>query len=983
MDDARFLKWTVDEAGLRLVVEAAGVQVPASTWALEPIRTTGGAIVDLAVLLELHNASADAQPAVDDAALRLSHAEVAALTPGQLNALGLPEPLQHVLVVRRDGLPRDGASFGLSYGFRTAAGLSVRSMSRRGAIVSLDGVDHVLPGAAYGVAERIDEFRVLPPGDQWENWRRLGVVHELLSPGIQADMFVQEIKIVTARSVALDVRQSDPDGINPVLVLKPSEAESEGNVPAPQLPPERQGTFEAAFAAHDAVRPAYAVKDGWYVLIEPTLRSALEVLKTKQAAPPTERRAFLLNARAALRAALGDRLSDPELELVFQETPDYLSNRIKCLGHWEPKLGVFAPWGTQSWLPKDIVHLEIEGGLHPIALASVPSAIEAIREAMSGQASESAATQFVSGEGYTLPATTEALRALEKLHDGMQEVGIGPAPGPEPDPVDDASAGTSPAAALVPVIYDNVDDAEFVAQAQARGPIVEQPRVPGTVRTSLLQHQRRGLHWLEAAWSQGLRGVLLADDMGLGKTLQVLAFMAWLREERGVACRPMLVVAPSGLLRNWEEEAERHLEARALGRPVLAHGPALRALRDLVGGSGLRVVQELQSSQWVLTTYETLRDHEQIFRRVEWDVIAFDEAQKIKNPSSLLTEMAKAMATEFAIALTGTPVENRLADLWCIADAVHPGLLGSYRKFVDRYERAEGEDLMRGLRDLHGRLTHEAVGPFMLRRTKASELQGLPPRLPVRRCDVPMSARQAQLYDQIVLAARGRSGDAATMLSTLHALRQLSLSGATEGHVSDADLVEDSARLKATLDVLDEIRDRGEKALVFVEFRRMQAQLQPLLQRRYGLAKLPAVINGEMDGVARSRQVTEFQAGAEGSFDVMLLSPRAGGLGLTLTAANHVIHLTRWWNPAIEDQCNDRVYRIGQTRPVNIYIPLARHPMHGEQSFDFVLDGLLERKRALCQAILLPPEASRGDLEELFKRVIGAPAVRGDAPPSG
>ena len=195
--------------------------------------------------------------------------------------------------------------------------------------------------------------------------------------------------------------------------------------------------------------------------------------------------------------------------------------------------------------------------------------------------------------------------------------------------------------------------------------------------TALKTHQLAGLAWLQDAWRQGRPGVLLADDMGLGKTLQALAFLAWLREGMAISVvspAPVLIVAPTGLLENWREEHDRHLAKPGLGRLLRAYGKDLAQHRIVSadGQPGL-APDALRSAEWVLTTYETLRDYDKDFWRVRFAAVVFDEVQKIKTPGIRLTDAAKSINATFTIALTGTPVENRLADLWCIVDTVHPG----------------------------------------------------------------------------------------------------------------------------------------------------------------------------------------------------------------------------------------------------------------------------------------------------------------------
>jgi SNF2 family DNA or RNA helicase len=335
-----------------------------------------------------------------------------------------------------------------------------------------------------------------------------------------------------------------------------------------------------------------------------------------------------------------------------------------------------------------------------------------------------------------------------------------------------------------------------------------------------------------------------------------------------------------------------------------------------------------------------------------------------------MTHAVKALNAEFVVAMTGTPVENRLADLWCIADAVQPGALSDLRDFSARYEVADGD--VRGLRGIvwhdEADQAEEAIASprMLLRRLKTDKLEGLPQKHehPLR---VTMPPRQAEAYGR-ALAMKGLSGPEGT-LGMIHALRRISLHPSlVEGGVdASAELrIEDSARLKATVDILDKVAAAGEKALVFLESLDLQDadQLPMLLKRRYGLARLPMVINGQVSTEARQARVEAFQR--ESGFDVMLLSPKAGGVGLTLTAANHVIHLSRWWNPAVEDQCSDRVYRIGQTKAVHIYYPLAVLPEGEEFSFDVQLQMLMDRKRKLAQNLLMAPAFTRDDYEQLL-----------------
>ena len=265
--------------------------------------------------------------------------------------------------------------------------------------------------------------------------------------------------------------------------------------------------------------------------------------------------------------------------------------------------------------------------------------------------------------------------------------------------------------------------------------------------------------------------------------------------------------------------------------------------------------------------------------------------------------------------------------------------------------------------------------PPILRRLKADHLEGLPEKVVhVRRRMMP--EMQPQAYDAVV--TRAKSDIAGPMLETLHHLRGISLHPVwpQTGAVDDATAyINQSARVAETFEILNQIAARKEKVLIFLESLDMQDRLSLIIKNRYKLPKLPMQISGEVTGEKRQKAVDEFQTNTSG-FDVMILSPKAGGVGLTLTSANHVIHLSRWWNPAVEDQCTDRVYRIGQDRNVNVYYPMAIHPQYGEGSFDSLLNGMLERKRELGLRMLIPPVDLKRDEAWFAENLTNVAAAR-------
>jgi superfamily II DNA or RNA helicase len=626
---------------------------------------------------------------------------------------------------------------------------------------------------------------------------------------------------------------------------------------------------------------------------------------------------------------------------------------------------------TQDWLPPESLGLKIGDEYVDLDPKEIPGLRGRVERAI-------AEGETNIGHGAAvLPASEDTLRALEALIGECRPTG--------PAGTDSARASSEPSrgaseAPLVLQVHPNFEAVDYRARSRPRGGQGLEA-VSDLVRNNPYPHQRTALEWLLAHWTEGSPGALLADDMGLGKTFQTLAFLAWVRSlmVRGLyPRRPFVVVAPTGLLTNWQEEEREHIQRPGLGRMVEAFGPWLRVLKtkgDSLDGGGpdLPVLHEarLRDAGWVLTSYETWRDYQLSFGRIRWAIAVFDEVQKVKNPKAGVTEAAKAVNADFTLALTGTPVENRLADLWCVVDLVQPGRLGSLKEFSHTYETPALTEASGEVASLKAEIL-EKPPPLMLRRMKEDHLEGLP-EIFHHAEKRPMPTMQAEAYAQAVRSYQEEAGNPGQMLKLLGRLRSISLHPTEQGGTSDPSYIRSSARLRVLFEVLEEVHGRGEKALVFVESREMQAALIGILQRHFGLSERPLVINGAVSGHKRQERVHRFQR--RRGFDVMLLSPKAGGVGLTLTAANHVIHLSRWWNPAVEDQCTDRVFRIGQSKPVHVYYPLAVHPEFEQHSFDLTLDELMRWKRAMGRAVLAPDALSPDEIRDLFEATIrqGAP----------
>lgn len=482
---------------------------------------------------------------------------------------------------------------------------------------------------------------------------------------------------------------------------------------------------------------------------------------------------------------------------------------------------------------------------------------------------------------------------------------------------------------------------------------------------SLKDHQKEGVAWLQHLYKSKASGCLMADDMGLGKTLQILYFIDW-HSRKYANHKPYLIVAPISLLENWKNEYERFFMQPRMKINMLTS-------KDVTRKFDKSIVDKMQKMDIILTNYESLRISQLNFCAVEFDVVALDEAQKIKSPGTLVTNAAKALKCNFKIAMTGTPVENSLLDLWCIMDFCVPGLLGNAKAFAAQYQnplKKEDTDIV-----ALGNEVHDKLGVYFMRRLKKDAAKDLPDKIELKE-KVLMPPVQKEAYASVVNDYT--SGIQPNMLVTIMHLREVSehpylYDSTLLNHETD-EIVETSARLQATIKFLDEIKKKEEKVIIFVERKETQKMLQKLCLKRYGI--ITKIINGDTPSIVKrympnkqSRQssIDEFQA-VDG-FNVIIMSPVAAGMGLNVTAANHVIHYSRHWNPAKENQATDRAYRIGQTKDVFVYYPMAVRS--DIKSFDETLDDLLSRKTSLATSTIFPTERVEVKQEELGQMLFG------------
>lgn len=933
----------------------------------------------------------------------LPHEAIVSLTDSQATAFGLPPAVPLALDLHLHGLIHQADSY-VSTAWVTAGGTR-ELVTRKGAFL-YKGRDPLyrIPSPLYELANAAEQLKRDNAVSDAERYTAFAALNEAMpedgaNQKVRLDSALCSIRILHASSFSLQIpTDGEAFDFHPILFSRKSTGRAEEDKRILDeaenlLTPALQETFtERRFRRYGVARECYPIDDGVYVYLDPDLQKALTVVRQKQAASPEERKAFIHAPQRFIREQIGNDLDEDQISSIFVETEQYAHNVIG-LGVWSPPV---IPWLVRepnNWLPEKF-GLKIGEDYIQIKPEDVPCAINEIRtrlEDYAGLAENPSPYECEGADGIKvqIPATKEALDALE----GMTGLATAMIQAREEKQAsgevssktqEEAQKASGPIFLLVD---DNLNDVTYQRNPQRRAGQSDYTH-PINLKAALKDHQEIGVRWIIDAWTQGAPGVLLADDMGLGKTLQALTFLAWIieRKKTSTKCRELiLIVAPTGLLKNWRKEIETHLREPQLGRICEAFGKALSSLRhgddcqnDTETGISQLSRDTLRQHDVILTTYETYRDYHHSFAGIRFSAVVMDECQKIKNPKSQVNRALASMNPEFVIAMTGTPIENAIEDLWTIVDRVWPGFLGGLKVFSSTYtpeNHASLQELTLKLKSAAA--TPHVSAPILLRRMKNGILTDFPMKiLHIDDCKADMPREQADAYSQAVM--RAREANPPPILFTLHALRGISLHPIDpslilrEGSFDSYDAyVRSSARLSQTIKILDDVQRKNEKALLFIETLDMQELMAVILKKRYGLKQRPGIINGKTGVEKIQKLVDAFEN--DFNFDVMILSPKVGGVGLTLVSANHVIHLSRWWNPAVEDQSTDRAYRIGQKKDVHVYYPMAIHPDTNfrESSFDLKLEKLLARKRQLSQDMLIPPE-SLEDASTLFEDTVGA-----------
>ncbi|GAB3432410.1 DEAD/DEAH box helicase [Flindersiella endophytica] len=741
--------------------------------------------------------------------------------------------------------------------------------------------------------------------------------------------------LIHADEAGRTVRTPIADAL-PLLLATPGDlgeaaAAALQRVAAGELEPTGTGAWRITADLDEALRPlADAIADGLVdqVAAEQRLTLRVEGPDPFRIVVPAPELADSASLAVAVRRAA--RIWPPLERLLHQAVPDEMElddeELAELSGHGAERLigaGVDVDW--LPGLTRDLTATAVARGSSPSGLGGKLEIDWRL---------DLAGSPLTQAEVAELAA---AKRSIVRLRD--QWVLVSPdvahtarAPRPEPvqalDLLGDALAGTVRVGGWLE------DLRASLAQAGDNTEAVEPPHA---LKATLRDYQLAGLRWLVRMTSLGL-GCCLADDMGLGKTITLIALHLHRLDQQELhhqeRAGPTLVVCPASLLGNWEREIQRF----APGTPVRRYHGTER---------------DLATSGFVLTTYGTMRLDAERLAGHDWDLVVADEAQHVKNPLSSTAKALRRIPATARVALTGTPVENNLSELWAILDWATPGLLGSLAQFRDRWAKPIEADRDPVVTGRFARL----VRPFLLRRRKSDP--GIAPELPAKtETDqlVALTAEQAGLYEATVteLMADVRRGTGmarrGAIMKLLTALKQICNHPAQ--YLKDSRLPGRSGKLELLDELLDTILAEDGAALVFTQYVAMARLLQRHLDAR-GIGT--QLLHGGTPVAQRERMVERFQAG---DTPVFLLSLKAAGTGLNLTHADHVIHYDRWWNPAVEDQATDRAYRIGQTRPVQV------HRLIAEGTLEDRIANLLAGKRALAEAVLTGGESALTELSD-------------------
>ena len=898
---------------------------------------------------------------------RISHETAVSFSRDERELVTLPPIFPYPLFVGKEGLPQNN-SFRLKVNFQKADGTYFMNPEVIGSYID------IRPGCCYMCSEA--QYAILKSASSCNaEIGRLKEREKILACSLRyvalikenakkidarLDPFLEKIDVVAPDYLSISVKE-DTDGTyyaSPVILNADGSPYGEKDA----------SEFRRKFKNGSKAQRSYMGKDRTYYVFDQEQQNGLQQIKETRKLTKEQAKTLFLSPQSVFTGA------------PFRFDRSEYSDRVIEYGAFIVKNYTYLKGIEGGWLPEEgSVGREDLDGIDELDEPEVTEENVAIlKELVENALSNSKSSIAYQGKTYKL--TGAFIEKVMGKADVTDSTG-GSADGEKPK--EDRGNLISEENAES-VGYEQANEQRRKKRREARfqklGADLSMEQVLSGFKDSVVpfSYQKEGIRWMAQNWKAGYQGVLLADDMGLGKTMQVLGLISGVKKAYGEKdMNSVLVVAPVSLLANWESEFIHFVKEGIFEEIVPLYG---NSFRDFKRGDDLRLdFSPVAKNRIVLTSYETLRNYDISFGCIDWSFMVLDEAQKIKNPAALITNAVKSMKYDFAIAITGTPVENAWVDLWSIMDFVEPGRLRDLKNFCNTYQnqlkKLQGD--MAGQEALGKKLEQE-LQPIFLRRQKTDYLEGLPHKEVIPK-PVLMPPVQREAYEKIIAVAKKGKKKKGDILKVIAMLRDTSLcphltsyADSTFENMSVDAFFNMSARLKATFQTLVNIKARKEKVLIFVTSRKMQRILKRFLEKAFGISIQPP-INGELIGLKRQQIVDDFNQ-KEG-FAILILSAEAGGVGFNITAANHVIHLSRCWNPAKEDQATDRVYRIGQEKEVHVYLPIAQY--EGGDSFDVKLDQLLQYKRSLSQSVIFPTADTEVDGQDMYNELVGWNNVMG------
>ena len=876
--------------------------------------------------------------------------EILKLNDTDKQILELPNAYPYEIYIESDGVLTHN-KFKFKYGFYDFSPNGTRlNTKREGILIHIDDTHYLLSENQYKICEAIDEFNNLLDSEKGNliNLKKLSEIKTLSNEnGLILEQFLNNQELFIPDKIKLDIGFNN--GILEIL---------------PTVDMINSVGFTTTFDRLPSVRDVYPISgnngETTRVLISEKQKFELQKIRTKR--------------RISNRESIQEIIDHPELVFNDEEVDFtvFYSERVKEIGVYTPKFYPFASPYKSQWIPGIVIKDKVHGEKR--IYFKTPEKLSEFIEQKEKALKEN--KQIVQWEDSDIP-----IEDAEKFIKTAKKQFENPTNPVKQDKKSDHE---------VLIIKENAELTEFSKGNELpdnlKHKFYEIPNLDTSI--SLMEHQKEGVSWMQSLFIENFAGCLLADDMGLGKTLQLLYFIEWHCQQYNDN-KPYLIVAPVSLLENWENEYKKYFEPKNL--PLLKLYGSVSLTKENCYIKNQQDAKRLQSRQIILTNYETVRSYQISLGLVDFAIIALDEAQKIKTPGTQITNSCKALKADFKIAMTGTPVENTLVDIWCIIDFAVPGLLGNAKDFAKKYQNPlseEGTDI----KDLTEQLRYK-IGVFIKRRLKRDVAKDLPNKHDNENSKIKkiMPAVQLERYKQEIAMANDSVLEGIESrnqkLRSLWAIRDISdhpfLLESQILNFTTEELISSSSKLQTTISVLADIKSKNEKAIIFADRRETQKMLQKIVYDTFGI--FTSIINGDtptakqLKGKSKlSRQQTIDSFQLEDGFNVIIMSPIAAGVGLNVTKANHIIHFTRHWNPAKEEQATDRAYRIGQKKDVFVYYPMAIFPeeMQDERgnrlkSFDEILDALLNNKKALANNTLFPTEQAEITPDELFGDIFG------------